>query len=75
MKVARFVRGIDAAGDATQIAIVPAPSDTTNPAFDVTPRRLGTGLITERGVLCGVTRRPHRLVPRARGGVTLHVRE
>ncbi len=37
----RFLRG-------TQI--VPSASPVANPAFDVTPRRLVTGLITERGI-------------------------
>ncbi len=30
--------------------VVPAASPVANPAFDVTPRRLMTGLVTERGV-------------------------
>ena len=30
--------------------VVPATSPVANPAFDVTPRRLVTGLVTERGV-------------------------
>ena len=30
--------------------VVPAASPVANPAFDVTPRRLVTGLVTERGV-------------------------
>src|SRR5207247_1217485 len=37
----RFMRGAE---------IVPAGSRVANPAFDVTPRRLVTGLITERGI-------------------------
>jgi methylthioribose-1-phosphate isomerase len=42
----RFVRG-------TQV--VPAASPVANPAFDVTPRRLVTGLITERGIATPAT--------------------
>ena len=37
----RFVRDVE---------VVPAASAVANPAFDVTPRRLVTGLITERGI-------------------------
>ena len=37
-------------GDTTSVQICPDDSPTGNPAFDVTPRRLVTGLITERGV-------------------------
>jgi methylthioribose-1-phosphate isomerase len=32
------------------VTVVPAGSAVANPAFDVTPRRLVTGLITERGI-------------------------
>jgi methylthioribose-1-phosphate isomerase len=38
----RFVGGV---------AVVPATSPVANPAFDVTPARLVTGLVTERGVV------------------------
>jgi methylthioribose-1-phosphate isomerase len=31
--------------------VIPATSPVANPAFDVTPRRLMTGLITERGIV------------------------
>ncbi|MBU0718010.1 MAG: S-methyl-5-thioribose-1-phosphate isomerase, partial [Planctomycetes bacterium] len=33
-----------------QVRLTPADSPTANYAFDVTPRRLITGLITERGI-------------------------
>jgi len=42
--------GRDATGAVTTIAITPAGSAAANPAFDVTPARLVTALITERGV-------------------------
>ena len=45
-------RGLD--GAVTTIRVVPPSSPAANPAFDVTPARLVTGLITERG-LCGAT--------------------
>jgi len=44
------VRGRTADGDIVEVAVVPASSPVANPAFDVTPARLVTGLITERGV-------------------------
>jgi methylthioribose-1-phosphate isomerase len=40
-------RGLD--GKVTTIRVVPTESGAANPAFDVTPARLVTGLITERG--------------------------
>jgi methylthioribose-1-phosphate isomerase len=45
----RFVCGLD--GDrVTSVLVPPAGSPAGNPAFDVTPARLVTGFITERGV-------------------------
>jgi methylthioribose-1-phosphate isomerase len=43
--------GRTANGSVETIDIVAEGSDVANPAFDVTPARLVTGLITERGVL------------------------
>jgi methylthioribose-1-phosphate isomerase len=37
-------------GAPAEIELVPAATAVANPAFDVTPRRLVTGLVTERGV-------------------------
>ena len=44
------IAGLGPAGDVTTIQIPPAGSPAANPAFDVTPARLVTGLLTERGV-------------------------
>ena len=44
-----FVPGRDAAGVAHSIKIAPSASPAANYAFDVTPARLVSGLITERG--------------------------
>jgi methylthioribose-1-phosphate isomerase len=44
------VAGATAAGDSARVRIVPAGSAARNPGFDVTPARLVTGIITERGV-------------------------
>jgi methylthioribose-1-phosphate isomerase len=46
----RLVRGLDASGTPADVAIVPQATAVANPAFDVTPAALVTGLITERGV-------------------------
>lgn len=45
-----WVEGCNAEGEVTRVRILPDASPTANPAFDVTPARLVTGLITERGV-------------------------
>jgi methylthioribose-1-phosphate isomerase len=45
-----FVQGRGADGSITKVRISPEGSPAANPAFDVTPARLITGLITERGV-------------------------
>jgi translation initiation factor 2B subunit (eIF-2B alpha/beta/delta family) len=37
-------------GEVTQVRISPDATPAANPAFDVTPARLVTGLITERGI-------------------------
>ncbi|MFN4158053.1 MAG: S-methyl-5-thioribose-1-phosphate isomerase [Gemmobacter sp.] len=45
-----FVQGRDAQGRVGKVRISPDATPGANPAFDVTPARLVTGLITERGV-------------------------
>ena len=44
------VQGRDASGAIVQVQISPDGTPGVNPAFDVTPAHLVTGLITERGV-------------------------
>jgi methylthioribose-1-phosphate isomerase len=46
----RFVAGVDAGGRPARVQVVGQASAVANPAFDVTPRHLVTGLITERGI-------------------------
>ena len=46
----RLVRGVDQAGAASTLRQLPAHEAVRNPAFDVTPARLVTALISERGV-------------------------
>ena len=42
--------GLTAGGEIETVKIVPDGSSAANPAFDVTPARLVTGLVTERGI-------------------------
>ena len=42
--------GVNDLGEVTAVEITPGGAQAANPAFDVTPARLVTGLITERGV-------------------------
>ncbi len=44
------ITGRTAAGEIATVQIAPDGSPAANPAFDITPSRLITGLITERGV-------------------------
>jgi methylthioribose-1-phosphate isomerase len=45
-----FVQGLNEAGAIARVRISPKGTPAANPAFDVTPARLITGLITERGI-------------------------
>ena len=45
------VRGLDAHGEVSDVRLVPAGTRAVNPAFDITPARLVTGFITERGLI------------------------
>ena len=44
------VAGLGADGEIHEVSIVPAGSPVANPAFDITPARLVSGLVTERGI-------------------------
>jgi methylthioribose-1-phosphate isomerase len=50
----RFVAGHAPDGAPSRVQVVHAESAVANPAFDVTPRRLVTALVTERG-LCAAS--------------------
>ena len=58
-----LVWGKTAEGKVTQVRISPEASPAGNPAFDVTPARLVTGLITERGVADATAEGLARLFP------------
>jgi methylthioribose-1-phosphate isomerase len=46
-----FIEGMAEHGEQLSVRLVPAESNTINPAFDVTPSRLVTGIITENGLV------------------------
>ena len=50
------IKGLAADGSIQSVRIMPTESNAANPAFDVTPARLVTGIITEKGVFA-----PHTL--------------
>jgi methylthioribose-1-phosphate isomerase len=47
----RIVHGLDAAGRRAAVELAAPDESFANPAFDVTPAHLVTGLITERGIV------------------------
>jgi methylthioribose-1-phosphate isomerase len=47
----RVVRGLDASGRPASLAIAAESTAVANPAFDVTPAALVTGIITEKGIV------------------------
>jgi len=60
--------GLTADGRIEKILVTPASSPAANYAFDVTPARLVTGLITERGIIAATrealaTAFPERVIP------------
>jgi methylthioribose-1-phosphate isomerase len=46
----RIVAGRGGDGEPAAVAIADAATPVANPAFDVTPARLVTGIVTERGI-------------------------
>ena len=57
------MRGRTAEGALVAVDILPAGSKAANPGFDVTPARLVTGIITERGVCPATPEGLKRLFP------------
>ena len=62
----RIVRGLDAEDRYAEVTIAPRATAVANPAFDVTPAALVTGIITERGVVRAVERELLAFWPRQR---------
>ena len=55
--------GRDAHGAVVEVQLVPDGTPAANPAFDVTPARLVTGLITERGIVAATAGAIAELTP------------
>jgi methylthioribose-1-phosphate isomerase len=60
----RVVRGLDEDGKPASVAIAPQSTPVANPAFDVTPASLVTGIITDRGIVRANEQEILRLFPR-----------
>jgi len=56
-------------GAVAEVELVPAATPVANPAFDVTPARLVTGLVTERGVCAASQEGLRALFPERAGGI------
>ena len=61
------VAGATDAGDTARVLIAPPGSRAHNPGFDVTPARLVTGIVTERGVAAASREGLARLFPERAG--------
>ena len=61
------MRGRSASGAMVEVQLTPDSSPAGNYAFDVTPARLVTGLITERGVCAASREGLFGLYPERRG--------
>ncbi len=59
------ISGLDAKGDITTVGLAAEGTRAVNYSFDVTPARLITGLITERGIVKAEREAIHRLFPEA----------
>jgi len=62
----RIVRGLDAEGRYSEVMIAPATTRVANPAFDVTPASLVTGIVTEKGIVRALERELLAFWPRQR---------
>jgi methylthioribose-1-phosphate isomerase len=63
----RWIRGRTAQGELASVNVLPQGSAAANPGFDVTPARLVTGIITERGVCPPTTEGLRHLYPELDG--------
>ena len=59
----RIVRGLDPDGRFAEVTIAPSTTAVANPAFDVTPAALVTGIVTEKGVVRAEERELRALRP------------
>ena len=64
-----FITGVLDDGQTAKVRIAPEGNQSANPAFDVTPHRLVTGIITDRGI-CGADEESLlKLYPKQRSSV------
>jgi methylthioribose-1-phosphate isomerase len=63
-----LVWGLSENGEVERVRISPEASPAANPAFDVTPARLVTGLVTERGIAEASAEGLRRLFPERQAG-------
>jgi methylthioribose-1-phosphate isomerase len=63
----RLMRGLGPEGKPTSVLITPPNSPVANPGFDVTPARLISGLVTERGVCAASANGLAQLFPERAG--------
>jgi methylthioribose-1-phosphate isomerase len=63
----RLVRGLGPDGRPTSVLVTPQDSPVANPGFDVTPARLVSGLVTERGVCAASANGLAQLFPERAG--------
>jgi methylthioribose-1-phosphate isomerase len=63
----RWMRGRTAEGALVAVNVLPEGSNAANPGFDVTPARLVTGIISERGVCPATAEGLRRLYPESSG--------
>ncbi|MBI2558378.1 S-methyl-5-thioribose-1-phosphate isomerase [Candidatus Woesearchaeota archaeon] len=57
-----YMHGMDESGEVKKFRISPRESSAKNPAFDVTPAKYITGIITEKGVIKPITEEIERFV-------------
>jgi methylthioribose-1-phosphate isomerase len=62
----RLVRGLDGGGRPSMVALAAETTAVANPAFDVTPASLVTGIITEKGIFAAKETALLELFPRDR---------
>lgn len=63
----RLMRGLGPEGKLTSVLVTPPNSPVANPGFDVTPARLVSGLVTERGVCAASANGLAQLFPERAG--------
>jgi len=62
----KYIQGLNGEGEIDRVLLTPPNSPVVNYAFDVTPRHLVTGLITERGICEANSDSIYRLFPEKR---------